>query len=132
MKIGDVSELINIGIETLRYYEKIDLLLPANRTTSGYRIYDHRTIERLNFIQSAKSLGFNLKEIKEFLILKMTDRDDCHDVRNQVVEKLRDVEEKIRKLQQIKKSLNHLLEDCDGHDLIEDCPILKYFSASKG
>src|SRR3954454_5439436 len=50
---------------TLRYYEEIGLLPPAERTPAGYRLYDDRAIERLTFIARAKELGCTLEEITD-------------------------------------------------------------------
>ena len=131
LKIGDIARRSGLGIETLRYYEKIELLPIVGRTPSGYRLYNAETLDRIGFIQSAKDLGFTLNEIKEFLSLKQADGDDCHDVREQVVNKIRDVEEKISQLMKIKTSLNQLIESCDGHDAVKDCPILNHFNESR-
>jgi len=70
MRIGELSARSGIPIETIRYYERIGLLPPPNRTASGYRQYDETALKQLRFIKRAQELGFTLREIKDLLTLK--------------------------------------------------------------
>jgi len=63
LKIKDVADASGFTAATLRYYEQIGLLPETSRTSSGYRIYDQRTLDRLAFIARAKQLGCSLDEI---------------------------------------------------------------------
>ncbi len=65
MKIGEVAKQTEVGIETIRYYERIGLLAEPQRKPSGYRQYDKAVVARLQFIRRTKELGFTLAEIKE-------------------------------------------------------------------
>jgi DNA-binding transcriptional MerR regulator len=65
MKIKEVAERSGFSAPTLRYYEEIGLLPEPARTSSGYRQYDERTVERLAFIARAKQLGCTLDEIAD-------------------------------------------------------------------
>ena len=62
-KAGEFSKLAGINSETLRYYEKNNLLMPSEKTDSGYRIYNDESLKQINFIKQAKTFGFSLKEI---------------------------------------------------------------------
>ena len=63
-KIGDVSKMFGLSVQTLRYYERIELLVPKTRSPdSGYRYYAWDQFERLRFILYLKDLGLSLKEI---------------------------------------------------------------------
>ncbi len=64
-----VADKTNIHIETLRYYEKIRLINPPERTEKGYRIYHDEIINKINFIKSAKESEFTLEEIKELFMI---------------------------------------------------------------
>lgn len=65
IKIGELSNITNISIQTIRYYESEGLIKPieVDRWTN-YRYYDQSSIERLCEIKYLKDLGFSLKEIK--------------------------------------------------------------------
>ncbi len=67
MTVNEVSKLTGVSIRTLQYYDKIDLLKPAEYTESGYRLYDDTALEMLQQILLFKELEFPLKEIKEIL-----------------------------------------------------------------
>src|SRR5574337_579822 len=72
--IGAVARRAGVGIDTIRYYERENLLPPPRRRASGYRDYGPDVVERLRFIRRAKALGFTLEEIRELLALS-TDRE---------------------------------------------------------
>lgn len=82
LTIGKLAKACDVKVDTVRYYERRELLLPLARTDSGYRIYSTESIQRLDFILKAQSLGFTLKEIKELLELSENPETDCADVRN--------------------------------------------------
>ena len=67
LMIKDVADRSGFSPATLRYYEGIALLPEAPRTSSGYRTYDERTLERLAFIARAKQLGCSLEEIVDLM-----------------------------------------------------------------
>lgn len=65
-KIGEISRLYNIGVDSLRYYEEIGLITPV-RSESGYRLYCDRDIWKLNVIRDLRELGFGMDSIKNYL-----------------------------------------------------------------
>ena len=58
---------LGIGIETLRYYEKIDLIPPAERQGNGYRVYTDEDASSIEHIIVAKKYGFSLEEIRAIM-----------------------------------------------------------------
>lgn len=67
-RIEQVADRLQTTKRTLRYYEEIGLLPPAERTEGGYRLYSEDDIARLERIQRLKDLlGFSLAEIRELL-----------------------------------------------------------------
>ena len=65
-KIGEISKLYNIGVDSLRYYEKIGILKPQ-RSDSGYRHYSLNEIWKLNIIRDLRGLGFSMEQIRSYL-----------------------------------------------------------------
>jgi MerR family transcriptional regulator, copper efflux regulator len=124
MKIGEVAKRSHIGIETIRYYEREGLLLEPERRPSGYRQYDESTVERLEYIRRAKDLGFTLADIKELLELSFVAHAGCDHIRQRAEAKITDIEEKIRSLQQMKRSLGKIVERCGKKNSTEDCPLV--------
>lgn len=72
--VHEVSKLTGVSIRTLQYYDKIGLLLPAQRTEAGYRLYDDAALERLQQILLFRELAFPLDEIKAILSAPDFDR----------------------------------------------------------
>lgn len=67
-----INELVResgIPSSALRYYERVGLLTPVGRTAGGYRLYDDRAVDRLEFIGRAKRLGLSLEEISDLVAL---------------------------------------------------------------
>ena len=56
LSIGEVAKATDIGVETVRYYERQGLLAPPERKSSGYRVYTEETVHILRFIRRAKEL----------------------------------------------------------------------------
>ncbi len=73
LTIGKVAKQAGIGVETIRFYERIGLLEEPPRNGSGYRQYSPEAVVKLRFIKKAKQLGFSLKEIEELDCLCVTD-----------------------------------------------------------
>ena len=125
MTIGEVASKSNVNIQTIRFYERKGLVLPASRTNAGYRQYTDDAVRRVLFIKHAQEIGFSLKEIAILLSLRVAGDSTCGDVKAQAEEKIRDVEEKIRKLQEMKAALGRLIEKCDGTGPVSECPIIE-------
>jgi len=128
-QIGDVSRLLGISADTLRYYEKIRLLPPVGRTDAGIRMYLERDLSRLRFIQRAQKMRFSLKEIAE--LLKM--RDDPQKARDEVRvltrSKLDEIEEHLGDLQFLRNELQLLLNLCAASE--DGCPIIEGMDEGK-
>lgn len=125
LTIGKVARLADIGVETVRFYERQGLIQEPPRRESGYRQYPEETIQRLRFIKRAKELGFTLREIKELLALRIDPNTTCADVRRRAEAKINDIEEKIRLLSKMKKALTKLTMACSGRGPTSQCPILE-------
>ena len=97
-QIGDVTRQLNISADALRYYEKIHLLLPVSRDTSGLRNYSEKDISRLKFIRRAQRMGFSLEDIGHLLNFREAPQEAKPEVRRLAGEKLAYVEEQLREL----------------------------------
>lgn len=98
--IGQVAARSGFSSSALRYYEGRGLVVPASRTTSGYRVYDDHTLARLSFIGRAKQLGCSLEEITD--LVGLWDGERCGPVQRRlhdlVTAKLVDTEVRVREL----------------------------------
>lgn len=124
MKIGEFAHRTDVGIDTVRYYERQGLLPAPERSASGYRSYDQEDVARLRFVRRAKALGFTLVEIRELLALSGHRDYDMAGMKAAAIEKLADVEARLAELTRIRDGLKFLVASCPGHGALEQCPIL--------
>jgi len=122
-RIGDVTKLLGISADTLRYYEQIGLLPFINRTVSGIRVYNERDLSRLRFIRRAQKMQFSLKEIAELLKMREDPQHARDEVRLLTRSKLSEVEEHLDDLQFLRNELQLLLNLCTASE--EGCPIIE-------
>lgn len=111
-KIGELAEIVNISIDTIRYYEKIGLIPRPNRDDNEYRIYSVHYIKLLQFIILCKSHGFKLREIIEIIDLINNKNRDNNKLKNIVNWKIKDINQKIKELVQLKSELNEIVDTC--------------------
>jgi len=130
LTIKKIAQKAGVGIETIRFYERKNLLNRPGRTASGYRIFSEEDIKCIRFIKKAQELGFSLAEINELLSLKNNALTARNDVYQKSLQKIQLITEKIESLQKIKNSLEHLVGCCKGEGTIEECPIIEAFEAS--
>jgi DNA-binding transcriptional MerR regulator len=69
MKIAEVSEQYGISSDTLRYYERIGLIPPVNRSESGIRDYNEVDMRRVEFIKCMRSAGLPIEVLIEYVAL---------------------------------------------------------------
>ncbi|WP_306257629.1 helix-turn-helix domain-containing protein [Pararhizobium sp. IMCC21322] len=122
--IGEMSKRTRVNIETVRYYERINIMPKPDRTTGGNRQYNHDQLKRLSFIKTSRDLGFSINEIRA--LLEMVDRQDftCAEVHSLTVEHLASVREKIKGLRMLEKALVGMAAECSQGD-VPECPILE-------
>lgn len=78
--ISEFADKCGVNKETIRYYERKNLLQEPSRTKAGYRIYSDDDVKRVWFIKRMQELGFSLSEI--YKLLGVVDKDDvrCSDI----------------------------------------------------
>ena len=106
--IGELAQASGVPAKTIRFYEEIDLLPPAQRAENGYRLYDAEDVQRLRFIRNARSLGFTLDDLKEVLALRDQGEAPCRYVAHLLEAKAAEIEERLRQLQELKQDLQQL------------------------
>ncbi|WPO49095.1 MerR family transcriptional regulator [Pseudomonas sp. S1Bt23] len=105
MKIGELEARSGASRHTLRYYEQIGLISPL-RQTNNYRVYTTQTLQDLDFIQRAQSMGFSLGEIGEILDAQRNKLIDCADGAKLIEKKMAEIKQKIANLQCIYRYLD--------------------------
>jgi Cu(I)-responsive transcriptional regulator len=124
MQIGAAAKATGVSAKMIRHYESIGLIPSADRRDSNYRDYGASDIHRLGFIRRARDLGFSMEQIRDLLKLWGDRERSSADVKRLTLSHIGDLEQKIAALQEMRDTLSHLVDCCDG-DHRPDCPIIK-------
>lgn len=110
LKIGEVAQLSNLPVKTIRYYEDLGLLAPTvERSDHGYRLFHAQVLQRLAFIKRAQSLGLRLDEIQAILGLYNKGQIPCPEVKQQLQAKMQSISAQIAALETLRGELSELL-----------------------
>ena len=124
LTIGQLARRAGVNVETLRYYERRDLLPDPPRTSSGYRQYAPDAVRRIGFIKRAQQLGFTLGEIGELLAMRVDPDANCDAVEEQAEHAIARIDGKVAELQRMRSALGELVTACHARRPTDDCPIL--------
>ncbi len=128
---GALARQAGVNVETIRYYEKIELMPEPIRADNGYRVYGETGLKRLSFIRRCRELGFSLDEVRGLLGLVDGGDYTCAEVRDLSIVRLGDVRQKIRDLRKMERTLKEMVSQCDG-GLVPECPIVDRLYTSSG
>ena len=123
LTIGVLAEAAGVNDETIRFYQRKDLMQEPDRPNGGIRRYGEADLARVRFIKSAQRLGFSLEEVAE--LLRLEDGAHCTEARKQAERKLTDVRAKLANLQRIEAVLQGLVDRCCAASGKVQCPLIK-------
>ena len=130
--ISRAADEAEVGVETIRFYERKGLIEQPPKPLRGYRVYSKAVIERIRFIRQAQELGFSLREIDELLSLRADPTTECADVQAQALDKLEEVERKMAQLRTIRSALKELIATCPKQGPAAGrCTILEALNSQK-
>jgi len=105
--IKEVSEMTNLSIPTLRYYDREGLLPTLQRKESGYRVFSDIDLSMIEILECFKKSGLQIKEMKHFIDLIKQGDASLEARYNLFVERKEAVEAQIAELQEMLELLNH-------------------------
>ena len=114
LQIGELARRTGCNIETIRYYEKVGMLVRPMRTEGGFRLYGPDDVRQLSFIRRARELGFSQKEVRAMLGLSDERAQPCSEVREIAMGHLADVRSKIADLLAMEAALEILVAKCEA------------------
>ena len=126
MNIGKASKLSELTVKAVRYYHNIGLVKPHQNMFSGYREYNEEDVLKLKFVGKAQKFNFSIDECRELLSLYENKSRPSKDVKKSL-EKISQIDEKLKQLQNLKNELSYLADNCHGDDR-PNCPILDALS----
>lgn len=133
LRIGELATRLGVQTETIRYYEREQLLPKPQRTEGNYRLYGALEVERLTFIRNCRGFGMNLDEIRALLAIREEPERECGSVNQMLDEHIQNVGQRIAELQRLESQLQTLRQRCGKEVSVGDCQILnKLSSVSEG
>ena len=122
MNVSQAARHSGLPAKTIRYYEEAGLIAPG-RAMNGYRDYSTEDVHRLAFLKRARGLGFSIEDCRQLMALYRDRGRASQDVRRIAVAHVAAIEEKVRELESMRRTLDRLIHACHGDDR-PDCPIL--------
>jgi len=123
LTIGQLAAAAGVHLETVRYYERIELMPAPARATNGHRAYEPSHIQRLAFIRRAREPGFSIEQIRALLALAERSRASCAEVREVAQAHLCEVRAKLADLARFERILTATVAKCSNGSA-PTCPVL--------
>lgn len=115
MNIKKVSEQLGISSDTIRYYERIELVPPISRDKNGVRNFTDIDIQRLDFIKCMRHAGLSIESLHEYMHLYSLNDDRTIPARKRILEeKAEKLDERIASLQETRAYLQHKIDVYDS------------------
>ena len=130
LTISELAKAAGIPTTTLRYYERIHLVEPEDRSCGNYRLYGERSLKKLKFIRAAQAIGFTLEDVKSLLADDEGKTPTCGNVQNLIEARLTDVEERLKDLRHVRKVLKSALDQCQHQKQTDFCHVVKELQAT--
>lgn len=129
MKIGELAQVAQCTVATVRYYEKEGLLAEPARTQGNFRVYGPAHLERLRFIRNCRALDMSHGEIHTLLGLTDQPAEGCGTINAVFDQHMAHVDERIQELEQLKQQLAVLRRRCQSEQAVDACGILQGLTA---
>lgn len=111
-----------VNVETIRFYQRKQLLDEPQRPPGGVRCYTAADVARVRFIKSAQRIGFTLAEVG--VLLQLEDGTHCREAQAIATHKLEDVQSRIAELQRMAAALQGLVRACGSAKGKIKCPLI--------
>jgi DNA-binding transcriptional MerR regulator len=123
--IGRLAEKVEIPASTVRYYERIGLLEPEDRSQGNYRLYGQVSLRRLRFIRAAQSIGFTLDDIRLLMGAQNRRSPLCRDVQRLIAARLTEIDKQMTNLRHVQKVLKASAAKCRKTEQARCCHVIQ-------
>jgi MerR family mercuric resistance operon transcriptional regulator len=111
LTVSKLAEAVGVGPDTIRYYEREGLIPQADRTPTGYRVYDQEAVRRVRFIRGSQRFGLRLREIKGLLEVMDKGLCPCGHASELISGRMAEIDQQIAELKTLKTDLARLSGD---------------------
>jgi DNA-binding transcriptional MerR regulator len=114
VKIGEIAREAGVTVDTVRFYERVGVLPAPERTESGYRDYEPRTVERIRFTRELQAIGFTLADAVDALAAHDAGGATCESERWRLDAALARVDAKLAELNALRSRIVQAQDACDS------------------
>jgi len=123
--ISQLANAAEIPTSTLRYYERIKLLEPEDRSHGNYRLYGEESLRKVKFIRAAQSIGFTLNDVNALLAPPDNTATFCRGVQTLIEERLVEVSRRLKDLRHVQRVLKSSLAKCQETERADCCHVIE-------
>lgn len=108
MRIGELAARAGTSVKTIRYYDRVGVLCPEERSEAGYRLYGEDALDRYRFVRAAQAVGLSLGEIRQILALRDHGESPCRFVADLIGQRADELDARIAELVALRDELADL------------------------
>jgi DNA-binding transcriptional MerR regulator len=123
--ISQLAHAAEVPTTTVRYYERVGLVRPEDRSAGNYRLYSDESLQKLKFIRTAQAIGFTLDDVKALLSTPDSSAASCRQVQSLIEERLAEVAQRLKDLRHVQQVLKSSLAKCRETERVDCCHIIQ-------
>ncbi|MFN4261653.1 MAG: heavy metal-responsive transcriptional regulator [Gemmataceae bacterium] len=123
--ISQLAHAAEVPTTTVRYYERIGLVRPEDRSQGNYRLYGDESLRMVKFIRAAQAIGFTLDDVKALLAAPGSNAASCRKVQTLIEERLTEVAQRLKDLRHVQHVLKRALEKCQETERADCCHVIE-------
>ena len=125
--IGVLARLANVGVETIRFYERKAIIQQPPKF-QGFRQYSNQDVRLVRLVKKLQAVGFSLDEVKEFLAFDSCCSQSRGLIKQKSLIKIQEIKQKISELQTTVEALEIFASTCGSDDnKSANCDLLDCF-----
>jgi DNA-binding transcriptional MerR regulator len=130
--ISQLAKAADVPTTTVRYYERVGLVEPEDRSAGNYRLYSEESLRKLKFIRAAQAIGFTLDDVKTLLALPDSSAAACQTVQPLIEERLAEVGQRLKDLRYVQSVLKQALVKCRESERADCCHVVETLRETSG
>lgn len=123
--ISQLAHAADVPTTTVRYYERVGLVQPEDRSVGNYRLYSDESLQKLKFIRTAQAIGFTLDDVKALLSTPDSSAASCRHVQSLIEERLAEVSQRLKDLRHVQQVLKSALAKCRETERVNCCHVIE-------
>lgn len=130
--ISQVAKAAELPTTTVRYYERVGLVQPEDRSAGNYRLYSEESLRKLKFIRAAQAIGFTLDEVNALLSTPSNTASSCREVQSLIEDRLAEVDQRLKDLRHVQRVLRSSLAKCKETERADCCHVIETLRETTG